>query len=139
MKHFAFILLSCLALMGQIAGPAAKSPSGNEYRLLVDLGGVDADTMIRFPRLDTGTNTALPGGLAQFYQQVKHMHIRAYRGSQTLNAVVYSELFPAGAETLKCTANVRGVTLSGMPIDSVKILDTGTPPSIDSVSIYVTD
>lgn len=145
MRHFVsgslfagLLSLVCLA-EAQIAGPNTKIEAGRNYRLVVDLGQVDADTTLRFPKKSVGSNDCLGPGFPDLYQKVTSVSVRSYTGSQTGKAVIYSQTFPARAETLTVTGNVRQVTVSGVWIDSVRVLDTGTLPNLNSVMVYVTD
>lgn len=122
----------------QVAGPSASVVTGSTYRLIVELSPANADTMLRFPKLTVGSNSCLAAGLPEQYTAIKWAHIRNIRGNATLRAVLYSSCYPLGRDTVACTGNVRGVTVGGCVIDSIKVLDS-TSGQPDSAIVYVTD
>lgn len=136
-RALAFLVLVSFVCMGQSI-PKSKEPMSSEYRNIVTLDGTSVavnDTTLRFPSKATGVNQCLPSGLPEFYTSVNWAHTQEIVGSVPISVIIYSRIYPAGADTQKVTANVRAFSGGGSGIDSMRVLGF----SAATLRIYVTD
>lgn len=79
------------------------------------------DVTFRFPKGESGLNAPAAVGAGR---SVDHLQI-SNGGTLLSEWVIYSRTIPAGADTIRLTANVRTFIFSGAPVDSCRYL-TGT-------------